>query len=453
MRRFAAPSLFLGIALAVFLPSPRVLGKLGPVTVDKWARESALVIAGKAASIDGTRVRFEVVQVLKGTFAGHELVAAPLLIQSCMGPPDQAPFPVGTEVVLFLQPIAKDTYPVLGGGSAWMQLAATRRAEVLGAVAKVVEIEALPSPEARMKSYLDVVERGNPTLRGIARQVISLELCGKDKAAPWEDRLVALIRSPALEARTAAIQALQFSKSEKALPALLEAIRDENRTVRESACMALSKYDTGVTVQAILEAAKRPDMVPRVIIDLRGSRNSQAREALVGFLHSEDPVIRRYAAGSFYDAIFKGDPVILEIHRLVDDSDVEVREVALQALHKSPMLETVAVLTGALRRNDIGPREVRAAVSSLGVISGEVTNRKELRGAFQDVRDLPSLMEKALRSNMKDVNPPLGGSVVMILGATASPEAKALLLRIQEGEFGQDLVVSARKTLEWLSKK
>lgn len=451
MRYKTVAPLVASLILVAVGTCPPALAKPPAITLDAWARDSALVVDAKAIRVDGTPGRFEILQVLKGTYREKELSAAPFETHSFVGPREQAPFPAGTEVVLFLGQAEKDVLPVVGNGVAYLQLAPQRREEILGAVTKVVEIEGLPSPEAHMKAYLEAVGGENATLREVARQVITRELHGKDKAAPWEDRLVALIGSPVLEARLAAIQALQFSKSEKALPALLEAVGHENRTVRECASMALVPYDSEVTVRRLLDAATgRPDMVPRVIIDLRGSRRPEAREALVGFLHSENPEIRRYAAGSFYDAIFKGDPVILEIHILVNDPDPEVRVTALGALHKSPLPETVGVLAGALRRHDVKPQELRAAVISLSTISGEVTNHKELRPAFRGVQDLPALMEKALGGDQKGATPPLGHAVVMILGASGTPEATALLLRIQQGEFGGEFVEEARRTLQYL---
>jgi len=438
----------LALVLAALVPFPAAFCKPPSITVDAWVRDSALVVDGRALAMDGTKGRFEVLQVLKGEFKERELSAFPLETRSCVGPRDQTPFPAGPEVVLFLGQPERDAFPVAGQGVAWIQVTAQSRTEVLEAVGKVVEIEALPAPETRMKAYLDAVEGANRTLRGVALRVIASELHGKDKAAPWEDRLAAMIRSPVPDARLAAIQALRFFRSEKALPALLEAVGDENRSVRECASMALAPYDTEVTVRRLLEAARRPDMVPRVIVDLRPSRRPEAREALMGFLRSEDAETRKFAAGSFYEAVYKGDPVILELHRLVGDPDAEVRVAALAALHKSPLPETLGVLLGALRRKDLDPREQVFAVDSLSVVCGEIQFRKASLSVLREAADLPDLMAGALRAESR-----VAGSAVGILGFAGTPAARDLLRRVEAGEFGPGLVERARKTLECLGRQ
>ncbi len=451
--RLLTPAMLLALAAVGLLPTPAALATPPSLTVDSWVRDSAIVIHAKAISLEGARGRFRTLRCIKGSSPGPELSAGPLVTQSCVGPGDRPPFPSSTEVVLFLGSTGGDVYPVVGEGIAWLQLNEQRRPEVLAAVETVVHIESLASPEARMEGYLTAVEGENQFLRGVALRVITLELHGKDKAARWEDRLVPLIRSPVVDARLAAIQALKFSQSEKALPGLLDALGDENKSIREWSSMALAPYDTESTVKALIDAAKRSDMVQRVIIDLRGSRRPEARQFLVGYLKSEDPKLREMAARSFYRAVCDGDPVIFELHRLTKDPNDEVRLSAVEALHKSPLPETVNVLLETLRRPDLGLLEHHRALGSLSVISGTIRHRDGIAKAFRDAPDLAPLMEKSLRAPMIRNLPPMGGNAITILAKAATPEAVILLRRVMNGEFGAELAETAAKTLEHMATK
>jgi HEAT repeat protein len=256
-----------------------------------------------------------------------------------------------------------------------------------------------------------------------------------------------------VEARHAAVQALRFSRSESALPALLEALGDEDKSVREGASMALSPYDTEATVRALIGAAEGKEMVQRIIIDLRGSRRPEAREFLIGFLKSEDPKLREMAARSFYKAIFEGDPVTLELHRLAADPDLAVRVSAIEALHKSPLAETVGVLLGVLRREGLTPRELRAAVQSLGESVERVRFRKGSLDALRSAQDLPALMSMVLSAAPERGLPPLGFAAVRILSQAGTEEARALLGRVKAGDFGPSLVDGASKALERMAAR
>lgn len=441
MRRPALASFALAAAVLAFAFPPRALAKPPSLDLDAWVRESSLVVDAKAIAVEGPRGRFEVLRVLKGTLADRELAAAPVATHACVGPRDQAPFAAGDEVVLFLLGrFGQEDFRPAAGGAAWWPLRAAKRTEILEAVSKVVEFEALPSAEARLRAYFGAVEGTNATLRFAARRVLETELGGKDRFAPWEDRLVALLRSPVPDARVAGIFALRFSNSPKALPALLDAVRDGDPGIREAACMALGPYDTEVSVRALLDAAERPGMAPRVLNHLRGSRRPEAWVWLAGLLDSEDPDLRGRALGALEVAVRNGDPQVARIHALLDDPSPEVRHAALRALHWSPLPDTQRLVIGRLRKADLDPLERAAATRCLCRHGYASSDPGEARRILREIEDLPALLAASLKEGGDG-----GEEVLQLLAEVGTKAARAILERAGEGEFGPRVAAAAKR--------
>jgi HEAT repeat protein len=103
--------------------------------------------------------------------------------------------------------------------------------------------------EATLKAILDVVDDKDGDVR--CRSVLILESIGVEKQGV-EDALIKLLKDPAPFVRTQAARALKHSKG--AVPALIEALKDEDVIVRR--CAVVSLGEIGIDAKSALPAVR-----------------------------------------------------------------------------------------------------------------------------------------------------------------------------------------------------
>jgi len=440
-----AVALALAAALA-FAPSPSARAGPVPGRMHEWAREASHVVAARAASVEVSQAWLRITEVLKGNPDRREILVDPVVAHDGVGP--QPPFGPGDEVVLFLGRGRGTVFPVLGQGVAWLPLHEERRYEVLQAVSRVVAYEGLPSPEDRMTAYLDAVEGSNAALRGFAAAAVSDAVRLPGAGARFEDRLVLLAGSRIREARLAALRALRFAKSEKALPVLLATVDGEDLALAEAASMALASYDSEVTVRRLVALTRRPGMEVRAILDLRGSARPEAREAAQWLLGSPSPEVRAAAAASFGEWLRadEGKDALPALTALLRDPAPRVRAAAIEALATSRSEETARCLLDALGGTAPAPDPVteKALMRSLASVCGPLIGGK---AAQRVVAERLAVVIAPL-----DAARPASPFCVGLLETVATTDAREALARAAEGHPDKSVRELAKAALLYLMR-
>jgi HEAT repeat protein len=148
-----------------------------------------------------------------------------------------------------------------------------------------------------------------------------------------------------------------------AVPALMEALKDEDWRVRQAAARALGEIGDPQALPALIQALK-DEYVREAVEEALGKIGVPAVPALIEALKDDDEDVRRAAAGALGEI---GDPqAVPALIEALKDDDEYVRRAAVGALGKIGDLQAVPALLEALKDRDEYVRW--AAVGALGEI-------------------------------------------------------------------------------------
>jgi len=151
--------------------------------------------------------------------------------------------------------------------------------------------------------------------------------------ASWESVVIPMLQSRKVERRLAAAEALANLPSSKTTTALLAAMTDRHRSVREAAALSLAMNGHPLTIEAILHAvsSRRATYSVRVSqIFSMLALNSIKDLRRIALDAGQDTAVRVMAIQALPNA---GDYSILpDIERLADDRELDVRIAALRCL-------------------------------------------------------------------------------------------------------------------------
>jgi len=208
---------------------------------------------------------------------------------------------------------------------------------------EIVKIMALPDAAARGAAMVALMASNDPYLVYAAGRFQSEELDTPEKSRPHVAGLVAALRAPLADGRTAAMRALRGLTPPEAFDRLVELSRaeDEDGCVggeSKQACAALDAYDREDAVKAVLAAADRRGGF-RVLVDLGASRRPEAHERLRALMLGTESFERELAFKA-YTLRFRtygvqernADDLIAALRHGVSDEDVwHIQEPLIEA--------------------------------------------------------------------------------------------------------------------------
>ena len=211
--------------------------------------------------------------------------------------------------------------------------------------------------------------------------------------------------------RQSATGALGKIGDPQAVPALLQTLKDEDEDVRDATALALGDIGAPAT-PVLLRALKDKDQGVRQSATgaLGKIGDPQAVPALLQTLKDEDEDVRDATALALGDIGAPATPVLL---RALKDKDQGVRRWAVAALGKIGDPQVVPALLQALKDKDQGVR--RWAVAALGKIS--------------DPQVVPALLQA-----LKDEDQGVRQSAVAALGKISDPQVVPALLQALKDE-------------------
>jgi hypothetical protein len=177
-------------------------------------------------------------------------------------------------------------------------------------------------------------------------------------------RLLQVLQHEDRKVRRSAARALGELGNEQAIPALLQALQNEDREVRRSAARALGELGSEQAIPALLQLLQDEDReVRRSAVDALGQLSSdQAIPALLQLLQDKDRKVR-WSAVDALGQLSSGQAIPTLLQALQDE-DREVRWRAARALGELGDGRAIPALLQALQDKD---REVqRSAVNALG---------------------------------------------------------------------------------------
>ena len=184
-------------------------------------------------------------------------------------------------------------------------------------------------------------------LRGVDREKIQRILT----QASWESAVMPMLQSRKVERRLAAAEALGNLPSAKTTKALLAALKDTHRTVREAAALSLVMSGHPLTIEEILDAvtSKRATYSVRVSqIFSMLALNSIKDLRRIALDAGQDTAVRVMAIQALPNG---GDYSVLpDIERLAGDGELDVRIAAHRCLGR--MAHPAAAATVAMGLHD-----------------------------------------------------------------------------------------------------
>ena len=214
-------------------------------------------------------------------------------------------------------------------------------------------------------------------------------------------------------ARRVAAEALGKIGDPRAVPALIQALKDGEKGVRQVAAEALGNIGDPRVVPALIHALADEDWgVCRKAAEALGNIGDPAVPALIQALADEDWHVRWGAAEALGNI---GDPAVPALIHALADEDWGVRRKAAEALGKIRDPRAVPALIQALKDKD---RDVRRGAA-------------EALGKIGDPRAVPVLVQ-ALREDWH-----VGWVAAEALGKIGDPRAvPALIQALKEGDGG-----------------
>jgi HEAT repeat protein len=214
-------------------------------------------------------------------------------------------------------------------------------------------------------------------LRGMERAQVQRILT----QASWESAVIPMLQSRKVERRLAAAEALGNLPSAKTTKALLAAMTDRHRTVREAAALSLVMNGHPLTIEEILDAvsSRRATYSVRVSqIFSMLARDSIKDLSRIALDAGQDTAVRVMAIQALPNA---GDYSVLpDIERLADDGELDVRIAALRCLGRIAHPVAAATVAKGLHNPAWQVRAVAAeAAGRIGLVD-QVDRLAEMLG-------------------------------------------------------------------------
>ncbi|MBD2501766.1 HEAT repeat domain-containing protein [Anabaena azotica] len=169
--------------------------------------------------------------------------------------------------------------------------------------------------------------------------------------------------------RRSAAFALEEIGSEKAVTALIDALKDEDSDVRWSAASALGEIGSEKTVTALIDALKDENLSVRwgAVLALRQIGSEKAVTALIDALNGENSDVRKNAAEALGE--IGSEKAVTALIDALNYGDSDVCRSAVLALRQIGSEKAVTALIDALNGENSDVR--RSAASALGEIGSE----------------------------------------------------------------------------------
>ena len=276
-RRFRA-FLFL-VVLWLCAPNARPAAACLPPNVSllEMIGNSDLIVTGSFHDLREGRARFAVDQTLKGQSA-PDIEIAPVLAQ----PQNMCDrfFRDGETDVLLLRSGAPAT--ILNEGYGALAFSPATKKDTVEAVRRLLPLASLPAP-ALARAMLALATDDNPVLRAQALAFVMQLPLEREHPLRYEAELIRLLQSPAPDVKRAALYALRFRGSLRALPLAIEASRSNDAELVAAASQLLGSYDTPASVAALiaLSNSQRPEFRVRALIDMGQSARPATKTALL----------------------------------------------------------------------------------------------------------------------------------------------------------------------------
>jgi HEAT repeat protein/beta-lactamase regulating signal transducer with metallopeptidase domain len=180
------------------------------------------------------------------------------------------------------------------------------------------------------------------------------------------DPLVAALKDGSADVREQAAFGLGQLRDARAVDPLASAVKDENASVREQAVFALGQLRAASAVEAIIVAVKdtNPSVREQAVFALGQIRDRRAVESLISALKDANPSVRQQAAFALSQI---RDPRAIEALVIaLKDANASVREQAAFALGQIHDPRAIDGLTVALK--DPNPQVRQQAAFALGQI-------------------------------------------------------------------------------------
>ena len=193
--------------------------------------------------------------------------------------------------------------------------------------------------------------------------------------------LVEALKDSDREVREQAMQALARMRAPEALDAIRAALGDQNPSVREQAAFALGQYRDRTSVDALVAALKdsSADVREQAVFALGQIKESRAGDALAATLKDADADVREQAAFALGQLRYRA--AVEALGASLKDSSASVREQAAFALGQIRDARAVDALVVALRNESASVRE--QAAFALGQI-GDARAIEGLTAALKD---------------------------------------------------------------------
>jgi HEAT repeat protein len=212
------------------------------------------------------------------------------------------------------------------------------------------------------------------------REAIKL-LFGINQSTSREVLLSALKKHPLNDVRSCIASGLGEDRNRDAIPGLIEALGDTDKSVRKSAAEALGKIGDRDAVPVLMESLRDPDNSVRgyaaEALGKIGGKDTVPK--LMEILIDPDNSVKEKAAEALGEIVDKD-----EVPRLIEalkDTDIYVREVAAWCLGKIGDKAAVAGLMEALRDPDNSVKEKAAEAL------GEIVDKDEVPRLIEALKD------------------------------------------------------------------
>jgi HEAT repeat protein/beta-lactamase regulating signal transducer with metallopeptidase domain len=179
--------------------------------------------------------------------------------------------------------------------------------------------------------------------------------------------LVEALKDSDKEVREHAMAALSNMRAPEALDAIRSALKDQNPSVREQAAFALGQYRDRASVDALAAALKDTsgDVREQAVFALGQIGDARASDAIAAALKDADASVREQAA--FALGQIRHVPSVDALAAALKDASASVREQAAFALGQIGDRRAIDPLIGALRDESVSVREQAAfALGQIG---------------------------------------------------------------------------------------
>lgn len=271
----------------------------------------------------------------------------------------------------------------------------------------------------------------------------------------------------------AAVLLLEHHCDNRAVPTLIDLLRDPDATLRTAAAVALGKVQDPRATAALVELVRDPDDLVRwaAVQALEISGDESVVEPLIHALSDEDPYLREEAIEAL-SRIGRERADAGLARTVIYDDDRRIRSIALEKLI-APSEQALEAVRRALRDED--PMVRSAASSRLSSWAKDESDVENLRRIYAVMKEddggrwhrvflLNKLWTsgtreavKAIEDVLQDPHEMVRLGAIQILGLVGSVQAVPALRRVVEEDAGafndRPLADEARKAIEEIQRR